>query len=559
MFNNYLNVNFDYNILPRNTKIADNTIEVADLIMKNTFFESPQLDTIEFGKKFNWDYQHSNSANTYQLYLHSLNTISFLTDAYLVSKDIKYLNKAYSILKDWQGYNKTYCKEKKIYVWSDHAATYRTINIMYFYLVANKLIKINSKEIYNILLEHLDFLNNFQYYTNDNHGIMLDKTLLIASYILNDTTLKNLYYNKSFYRLREAFFRDFTKKGVHLENSIDYHSIVERLFKGINNFLVSVGTSLGEDITSILYSEDDYINYAEKPDYRLPLIGDTSGTQKNSFPKCYGNFIDTEAGIAILQEKNNEQPDKSLWLCFIAGYNNVNHKHKDDLSILLYNKGYDLFVDSGKYNYERKNPIRRYCKSIAAHNTIQIGSDLNGYDILPNVGFKNKPHITDFFQAKEYIIIKGVNPTYPKAHVERTIVFIKSSILVVYDAIKCNGEENCIQSFNLAPNMTYKEISKNKFMFSIEDYNIMYEQHNKVDEIQFKEADKNVPQAIISETFNTLTDITQVKANKKGVNNFFLTSINLEPEQYTIKYLNVNDEKRLLTIHINNEKLEIYI
>lgn len=552
-----INISFNYNNLIRNTTINSSTVDIANLIMNNTFYESPQYDKIEFGDKIQWDYQHSKSANSYQLYIHSLNMISYLTDAYLVSKDIKYLNKAYSILIDWQLYNKSNCKVKKNYVWSDHATTFRTINILYFYLVSYNLIKLNHKEIYSILIEHLDYLDNFPYYSNDNHGIMIDRTLLLSSFILNDPLLRSVYFNKSYYRLREAFFRDFSKKGVHLENSVDYHCIVKRLFKEINDFLVKMNMSLGDDITSILYDDNDYLGYVEKPDHRFPLIGDTSGLQVNKIKKCFDNFIDTNAGIAILQKENMQDSSKSLWLSFICGYGNANHKHNDDLSILLSNNGYDIFVDAGKYNYERKNPIRIYCKSVAAHNTIQIGNDAKGYEILTNATFKNKPHITDFFQGAEYNLIRGVNTNYPNAYVERTVILIKSAILIIYDTIKCDTEQDCIQSFNLAPGITYKKLDNNKFILTNKDYDIIYEQHQEIDQIDFKEADVNLPQAVISETFSTLTNIKQVKAHKKGINNCFLTSINLDQKNYQINNLQVDSKEKIITIKINEKNLKI--
>ena len=554
-----LNLNFDYNNLIKNTKINSSTVDIANLIMDNTFYEAPQYDKIEFGNKIKWDYQHSTSANSYQIYIHSLNMISYLTDAYLVSKDIKYLKKAYSILRDWQAYNQTYCKVKKNYVWCDHSTTFRTINILYFYLVSYDLIKINHREIYSIIIEHLDYLNNFPMYTNDNHGIMIDRTLLLSSFILNDKTLSAIYFTKSYYRLREAFFRDFSEKGIHLENSIDYHCLVKRLFKEINAFLIKMNMSLGDDITSILYNDTDYLSYVEKPDLRFPLIGDTSGVQVNKIKKRFDNFIDTTAGIAIFQKENTQDPTKSLWLSFICGYGNSNHKHNDDLSILLSNNGYDLFVDAGKYNYNRKDPLRIYCKSVAAHNTIQIGDDTKGYEILTNATFSNKPHITDFFQGSEYNLIKGINASYPNAYVERTVILIKSAILIIYDAIKCTSEQDCIQSFNLAPGMTYNKVFKNKFILTNNDYDIIYEQHQEIDQIDFKEADVTLPQAVISETFSTLTNITQVKAHKKGINNYFLTSINLDPTNYQINKLEVNNNAKVLTIEINEKRLEIFI
>jgi len=557
---NKLNLNFDYNNLIRNTKINNRTLDIANLIMNNTFYESPQLDKIEFGEKIDWNYQHPKSANSYQLYLHSLNLISYLTDAYLVSKEVKYLKKAYLILKDWQSYNKTYCKVKKNYVWSDHATTYRTINIIYFYLVAHKLIKINNNAIYSMLVEHLDFLNNFPYYSNDNHGIMIDRTLLIASFIFNDSLLKSVYFNKSYYRLREAFFRDFSRKGVHLENSVDYHCLVKRLFTEINDFLVKMNLSLGEDITNVLYDKFDYLEHIQKPDHRFPLIGDTNGVQVNKLSKCFDNFLDMEAGIAIFQKENKKAPNKSLWLGFICGYNNSNHKHNDDLSILLSNNGYDIFVDSGKYNYNREDPIRIYCKSVAAHNTIQIGNNKKGYDILENASFIKKPHITDYFQGSQYNLVKGLNPCYPNSSsVKRTVVLIKSSILVIYDEIECDNIQDCIQSFNLAPGMNYKKLDSNKLVLTNNDYDVIFEQHINIDNIEIIEPDSTIPQAVISETFNNLRDIKQIKIHKSGTHVCFLTSINLEPEKNTIKNIEIDNKDNVLKVKLDDENFQVYI
>jgi len=558
--NNKLNLNFDYNNLIRNTKINNNTIDIANLIMNNTFYESPQLDKIEFGEKIDWNYHHSKSANSYQLYLHSLNLISYLTDAYLVSKEVKYLKKAYSILEDWILYNKSQCREKKDYVWSDHATSYRTINIIYLYLVANNMIKIDHDKIYCLLLEHLDFLNNFPDYRNDNHGIMIDKTLLISSFIFNDSLLKSVYFNKSYYRLRESFFRDFSRRGVHLENSVDYHCIVKRLFREINDFLVKMDLSLGEDITKALYGDFDYLEYIQKPDHRLPLIGDTSGVQVNKLLKCYDNFLDIDAGIAIFQKENIEQPDKSLWLSFICGYSNFNHKHNDDLSILLSNNGYDIFVDSGKYNYNYGDPIRKYCKSVEAHNTLQIGNTANSYTLYQNANYAHKPRITDYFQASQYSIVKGLNPCYTNSSlVKRTVVLIKSSVLVIYDEIECANIQNCIQSFNLAPGMNYKKLGNNRLMLTNNNYDVLFEQHIPIDNIKILEPDSTIPQAVISETFSNLTDIKQIKTHKSGNQVCFLTSINLEPEKVKIKNIEIDNKDNVLKVKLDNENFQIYI
>ena len=47
------------------------------------------------------------------------------------------------------------------------------------------------------------------------------------------------------------------------------------------------------------------------------------------------------------------------------------HKHADDLSFELFEFGRFIFIDSGKYGYER-DEMRAYVTSAAAHNTISL-------------------------------------------------------------------------------------------------------------------------------------------------------------------------------------------
>ncbi len=58
-------------------------------------------------------------------------------------------------------------------------------------------------------------------------------------------------------------------------------------------------------------------------------------------------------------------PAAATWTMFKAGYLSKTHKHADDLSFMLYSKGYDIFVDPGWYNYISGSKYKdyfRFCK-----------------------------------------------------------------------------------------------------------------------------------------------------------------------------------------------------
>src|SRR5699024_2338264 len=105
------------------------------------FFIMNNLEIVSFEAEINWRFQHPNSSNTYQLYLHCLNVISTLTDAYHETNELKYLYKAHQILLDWTYFVYT-DEEENLYKWIDHSVANRTLNILYFYLSAKDVISL---------------------------------------------------------------------------------------------------------------------------------------------------------------------------------------------------------------------------------------------------------------------------------------------------------------------------------------------------------------------------------------------------------------------------------
>src|SRR5690606_3304033 len=120
---------------------------------------------------------HTNSANTYRLYIQCLNVISHLCDAFVETNDKKYLYKGYSILLEWIYFIKTDNVRNK-FKWVDHTVANRVMNIIYFYTLANETIEINKEIVGNILIEHGEFLEDDRNYTPNNHGVMVDRSII---------------------------------------------------------------------------------------------------------------------------------------------------------------------------------------------------------------------------------------------------------------------------------------------------------------------------------------------------------------------------------------------
>src|SRR5678810_1461646 len=71
-----------------------------------------------------------------------------------------------------------------------------------------------------------------------------------------------------------------------------------------------------------------------------------------------------KSGYAIFRDewKQGDSFKQTVYLALKAGFLSANHRHQDDLSILLYGYGEDWLIDSGLYRYQENDPIRLYVK-----------------------------------------------------------------------------------------------------------------------------------------------------------------------------------------------------
>ncbi|PAE27924.1 hypothetical protein CHI07_17165 [Paenibacillus sp. 7884-2] len=534
----------------KKTSYNKNTKEIADKIMKNEFHFLKGLETVKFKEGIDWNYQHKNSPNTYQLYLQSLDVVSHLCNNYEETQEIKYLKKAYDLIIDWIKYDKK-SEQKNRFRWYDHTVASRSLNIVYFCSLSRDKVKINKKIIYQYLLKHGNFLFNDENYPQNNHGVMVDRGLISISLLLGNHKHSKMWLEKSLFRLRMAYYRDFSYKGTHLENSPDYHSMVRNLFNTTEDFLQKNGMTLGEDICKKLELTNKYMQIIIKPDSTIPLIGDTS-LSRVSVKKNFAPFVDTEAGIAILQRKNKENLDKSTWISFISGYGSKTHKHLDDLSFNLFYMGKDIFVDSGKYNYVKNDEIRQYITSPLGHNTIAVkGME---YYITEPIKSNEKIRITDFTCNSYYDVVKGINYAYKGIKIKRTLVFYKPSTLIIFDEIKSEHEKEFLQIFNLGKHIDLLDVDNELIRFKSEEVDISIKQVLGGCSLKTFKGDRNVPRAVMSERFGQLIDIPQLEFSKKGKSVKFLTVIQMGDNTADVYF---NDKNNLLEIKDGQVKLNI--
>ncbi len=112
----------------------------------------------------------------------------------------------------------------------------------------------------------------------------------------------------------------------------------------------------------IISKAEDALRYASWQDGMIPPLGDSAII--SSKVKTLNNtkwFKD--AKVLFIK-------DDKLYVSLKCGYSLRSHKHVDETSITIRYDGVDLVVDSGSYNYDYKDPIRKYMVSSRAHSGI---------------------------------------------------------------------------------------------------------------------------------------------------------------------------------------------
>ena len=526
---------------------SNRTKDIAEKALKNEIIPFPGFDTTQFNQEIWSVTKKEKYGNSYILYLHALRVCAELLLHYENTNEIEYFYKAEEIINSWIEYSKTESPHR--IVWYDHTTANRTQVLIHYLHIALSINRdIDFKLYYELLVRHGKVMMDDKKYNNNNHGLMMDRSLMILGNVLEIEEFKV----KGKARAVTTFWYSFSAQGIHLENSPQYHNMVVRMYTDIEKYLNKRNDTLGGTIKNFLELSKSYPSYVSNPNKRLASIGD-SGSDKQRVPKIYKNVYDKEAGISILQHKD----PIPFFLTFICGYSSRVHKHKDDLSITLNYNNEDFFVDPGKYSYTW-NKIRQYIISKEAHSGYFMSRF--DYTIKNENRFSRKVSFENYYENEKFTVVSGYNHDYDGSNaklIRNVIQFKEQPIFILVDNLKTdkNYKLKFTQLFNLAAKV---EISENdKINLTVNKTSLTVEQFNDVSEFEIINGDLDKPVAVNTTGFAQVEKTKQLKYNKiTNDKNVFLTAV--FDENY-IKNVIVKIEGSTVKVMFNNEEYYIYI
>lgn len=517
-------------------------INVANQIINGRLVVHPKCETVRFNiDSFNWNEIHSGS---FMMYLQALNPINILTVAYVLSKKEQYLDTAWDFFNSWTEFYKNRDSDENPLVFHDHGVALRVENLIYFGKICEKNCLLSDEKknkIADCLRTSGIWLSDESNYTfSHNHGIMQDEALLHLGYLFDNNTWKETAVKRLFDQKKEAF----TSEYVHTENSPWYAILVRNLFINIGNFLIENGDISGNSLIEGMEESIEFINWSIQPNGIIAQIGDTQNAKKKSNMadkapySCTTHRIYPESGYYFYRSKYSEgiASEMDTWKMVKSGYVKNAHKHADDLSFMLYSKGYEIFTDCGMYSYI-KDKFRNFLISAKAHNTLIV--DNESYEINPELCNRSGILKYDFFDNYDHVRL--YNDSYFDVQITRDFCSC-GDLTVIYDMIRSDNVHAYSQLFHTAEDIKIIRSDKDRVVLKIADtnYYVIVQQYNPIDSTDIINGNINKGDyGIISRTAFKLDTINTIKFNKKISSYQYITSIAVVDENGS---LNLGDK-----------------
>lgn len=491
-------------------------------------------------KNIIWEFSNKlKNENTFYLYYYGLRSLYWLANAYTATSNEECLKLGEKII---DSFYKEKENIKNAMLYNDHAQAERIENLIYFYSINPKKCRKGkfSKKCISLIGEALDNLLGDKYYQkNHNHGILVDKACLIGVTFLKRYNEIDYVYNRLKAQMKVAYAMD----GVHRENSVDYHFTILQNIVGCFEIFDLVNFNIEDDIKALKEKMYDFITYSTLPSGKKPMFDDSKGgVLKYDYDNDNIKYVKTRglegikpkelfkyfsSGYVFLREHFNEKNySDSTWISIKAGYTTRIHKHQDDMSVCLYSKGYDIFIDPGMYNYEYKNPIKDYIESQSAHTTVAIRN--MPYSIASGNGSKFK--IIARTKNNEYDYVCCVSNVYENVTIYRNLYYLRRmNVVVINDEIYSKEKHDFIQYYHLGKDIKIVKNNVNEVTLEMPNkINVQMTQMDKIDSLNIIKGEEKGQYSVTSMGFGQYEPTETLEYIKTAQNTSFITVINIE-------------------------------
>ena len=384
---------------------------------------------------FDWTTDPVGSAS-FRGRLHDLRWLDVLLYDYRNNDRVKSLRQAKRIAVDWVKQNPR-SNPSTDRTWFDKVVGDRAAYLAYITRASQCERLINAKlarEMLSSLVTHGSFLRDSAGYTDTNRGLFMDLGLVqIGKQLrfLADAGKWRKRGEKRFARTVKA--NTFKSEGFWNEHSTTYQFLT---IGAIQRYLAIPGIDNG-DVADRLASMIKTAGWLVLPDKRWLQAGNSylekaSKLGRESAKEAEGLRLLNHSGLGFVRRGKH-------YLSVLADFHSSTHKHSDELSFDLYDRGERIVSDSGMYSKD-PGPYFEFQQSAKAHSTVVI----DGQDFSRDATDAYGSGLSAGAQGDGWYVIEASNPLVAAQGVSHTRLYLykPGNALLVADQIRSEQQHD---------------------------------------------------------------------------------------------------------------------
>lgn len=273
--------------------------------------------------------------------------------------------------------------------------------------------------------------------------------------------------------------------GEHFERATAYHLEVAELFLDLRDSLKLARPRLSAQCGSIAAQMTELAVGISHPDGDPPLFGDSTRHARPILDRLRGALVSSLDSPASRMPRARMIGDYWVWRhgddCLIFDTGPVGadelpaHAHCDLLGLEASIGGHKLFVDSGISSYE-DDDIRRYCRSTAAHNCLEIDG-ISQCDVWGKfrMGYRGHPQLIDEGHEDNHWWCHASHDAYRRLGVPvvaRNMECRDDGTWSCMDVLWGSGEHTLVSRLHLHPDVTVTALESPSVELRVGDQNV---------------------------------------------------------------------------------------
>lgn len=248
----------------------------------------------------------------------------------------------------------------------------------------------------------------------------------------------------------------FDAHGVHREQSPQYHQLAIEM---LTPFARPSQGGVFKTVAERLDKARAVFPWFVFPGGRLAALGDSVGEARVAPPpdqRCTGGAAPdcvelgdfSRSGYVVVRSPWSRELKQSFMLIMTGTYNQRTHKHVDDLSFELMERGELLFEDAGKYAYLH-DKMSTFVHSARAHNTVGLQDQTIKLRDTYSYGSALQPPE----QAEGVTVLRGEVSRHALFTQARRIDYAPGRYLLITDALKSSVKRRYESYLHLAEHL----------------------------------------------------------------------------------------------------------